>query len=293
MGNPTLVNPAFGTAVSAVGGPQNGDVAALPVRAEGPTIASMTGSPVRTVVSGIPGKLAAAVARAIAADGGSDLTGVFNPGRDGEWDGVRYVTDLPSDVEVVVEAGPDHAVMENLGRWRRAGVAAVVGTSGFTNERIEHVRTLWQGAERACLIVPNFSIGAVLAMRFAELAARHFETAEVIERHSAAKPDAPSGTALQTAARIAGGGGRSSPRQEELVAGSLGGTVDGVRVHSLRLAGILSHQEVAMTNPGEQFSIVHQSTSYDSFASGAVAAVKAVSSMSGVVLGLDRVLGLE
>ncbi len=253
----------------------------------------MTGSPVRTVVSGIPGKRAAAVARAIAADGGSDLTGVFNPGRDGEWDGVRYVTDLPSDVEVVVEAGPDHAVMENLGRWRRAGVAAVVGTSGFTNERIEQVRTLWQGAERACLIVPNFSIGAVLAMRFAELAARHFETAEVIERHSAAKPDAPSGTALQTAARIAGGGGRSSPRQEELVAGSLGGTVDGVRVHSLRLAGILSHQEVAMTNPGEQFSIVHQSTSYDSFASGAVAAVKAVSSMSGVVLGLDRVLGLE
>jgi 4-hydroxy-tetrahydrodipicolinate reductase len=154
------------------------------------------------------------------------------------------------------------------------------------------VRNLWQGAERACLIVPNFAIGAVLSMRFAELAARHFVTTEVIERHRAGKPDAPSGTALQTAARIAAGGGRSAPKTEELVRGSLGGSVDGVRVHSLRLEGLLSHQEVAMTNPGEQFSIVHQSTSYDSFAAGAVAAVKGVLTMSGVAVGLDRVLGL-
>jgi 4-hydroxy-tetrahydrodipicolinate reductase len=253
----------------------------------------MTSSPVWTVVSGIPGKLAVAIAEGVEADAGTELVGVYNPGRAGDWNGVRYLSELPEGAQVVVEAGPDHTVMDNLRQWRRSGAAVVVGTSGFTSERIDVVRNLWQGAERACLIVPNFAIGAVLSMRFAELAARHFVTTEVIERHRAGKPDAPSGTALQTAARIAAGGGRSAPKTEELVRGSLGGSVDGVRVHSLRLEGLLSHQEVAMTNPGEQFSIVHQSTSYDSFAAGAVAAVKGVLTMSGVAVGLDRVLGLE
>ena len=254
----------------------------------------MTATPIRTVVSGIPGHLAAAVAQGVADDEGLALSGVYNPRRTGDWEGTAYVDEVDSGAaDVVVEAGPDDMAMENLGRWRRAGVAVVVGTSGFTSARIDQVRNLWQGAERACLIVPNFSIGAVLSMRFAELAARYFATTEVIERHRAAKPDAPSGTALQTAARIAAAGGSSAPKLDELVTGSRGGTVDGVRVHSLRLEGVLSHQEVAMTNDGEQFSIVHQSTSYGSFAAGAVAAVKAVTSMSGVHVGLDRALGLE
>lgn len=253
----------------------------------------MTSAPLRVVVSGVPGQLAVAIAEGIEADGGLDLVGVHNPGRQGDWNGHPYLSEVPNDVQVVVEAGPDDTAMDNLRQWRRTGAAVVVGTSGFTAERIDQVHNLWQGAERACLIVPNFSIGAALSMRFAELAARHFATTEVIERHRAAKPDAPSGTALQTAARIAAGGGRSAPKLDELVAGSLGGTVDGVRVHSLRLEGLLSHQEVVMTNDGEQFSIVHQSTSYGSFAAGAVAAIRAVTTMSGVHVGLDRVLGLD
>lgn len=244
------------------------------------------------VVSGVPGNLASAIAAGIRRDEGLELVGVYNPGREGEWEGTPYL-DGAGGAQVVVEAGPDHPVMDNLGRWREAGASVVVGTSGFTQERIESVRELWDGADAACLIVPNFSIGAVLMMRFAELAASHFQTVEVIERHREHKPDAPSGTALQTAARIVAAGGRSGPEGEELVPGARGGDVEGVRVHSLRLAGLLSHQEVALTNAGEQLSIVHQSTSYSSFAAGAVAAVKAVGDMRGVVLGLDAVLGLS
>lgn len=246
----------------------------------------------RTIVTGVPGKLASAVAAGLASADDVDLVGVFNPNRQGEWEGVSYVTPTGGEVDVIVECGPAGTVMDNLRRWRELDVATIVGTSGFTGERIEEVTRMWEGASGACLIVPNFSIGAVLMMRFAEMAAPHLETVEVVERHGDKKPDAPSGTALQTAARIAAAGGRSVSRGEELATGARGGDVDGVQVHSLRLAGLVSHQEVALTNPGEQLSIVHQSTSYGSFAAGALAAVRAVGEMSGVSLGLDGVLGI-
>lgn len=246
---------------------------------------------IATIVSGVPGKLASAVAAGLAEADDIDLVGVHNPGRRGEWERVPYV-DGVARADVIVEACPDRAVMDNLAVWRQSGAAVVVGTSGFTGERIEAVRRLWEGADTACLIVPNFSIGAVLMMKFAEMASPHFSTTEVVERHGDGKPDAPSGTALQTAARMAAAGGRSASGGEELAAGARGADVDGIRVHSLRLAGLLSHQEVALTNPGEQLSIVHQSTSYGSFAAGAVAAVRAATDMRGVTVGLDEVLGL-
>lgn len=248
-------------------------------------------SSLSVVVSGIPGSLARAIAQGVVSARDLELVGVYNPNRQGEWEGVPFRPTVEG-ADVVVEAGPDRSVMDNLARWRQADVAVVVGTSGFTTHRIREVEALWEGSQRACLIVPNFSIGAALMMRFAELAAPHMATVEVVERHKDGKPDAPSGTALQTAARIAAAGGRSGARGEELAEGALGGDVDGVRVHSLRLAGLLSHQEVALTNPGEQLSIIHQSTSYGSFAAGAVAAVRAVGDMTGVVVGLDAVLGL-
>lgn len=262
----------------------------VPLGRTRPKVRDMT-QPIKTIVSGVPGRLAGAIAQGLLAEDGIELTGVYNPNRSGEWEGVPYVAD-PDQVDVVVEAGPDSTVMDNLQRWRSIGAAVVVGTSGFTQERVDEVRGMWEGAATACLIVPNFSMGAVLMMRFAEMAAPHFATVEVVERHKDGKPDAPSGTALGTAARIAAAGGRSGGRSEELVAGALGGDVDGVRVHSMRLAGMLSHQEVALTNPGEQLSIVHQSTSYGSFAAGAAAAVRAVGDMEGVTLGLDSVLGI-
>lgn len=252
----------------------------------------MAADELMVVVSGVPGRLASAIAGAVRDAGGLTLMGVHNPGRDGSWKGAPYLTsDDVTGADVVVECAPDRVVMDNLAVWRRLGPAVVVGTSGFTSARIDEVEDMWGGEGPGCLIAPNFSIGAVLAMRFAELAAPHFATVEVIERHGAGKPDAPSGTALGTAARIAAAGGSSAPGGHELVEGSLGGTVDGVRVHSLRLEGLLAHQEVALTNPGEHLSLVHQSTSYGSFAAGAVAAVRAAPSLRGVTVGLDAILG--
>jgi 4-hydroxy-tetrahydrodipicolinate reductase len=140
-------------------------------------------------------------------------------------------------------------------------------------------------------VVPSFAIGAVLMVRYAAEAASHFEATEVIERHHSTKPDAPSGTALATAMGIGSGGGLSSEVSGELVPGARGGLVEGVRVHSVRLPGLISHQEVALSNPGELFSLTHMSTSYESFASGAVLAVRRVGGLPpGVHLGLDTVL---
>jgi len=167
-----------------------------------------------------------------------------------------------------------------------------VGTSGFTEQRLQEVRSFWGESDPGCLIVPNFSIGAVLMMRVAEIAAPHFGTAEVIERHHDDKPDAPSGTALATAARMAAAGSSSAEHSKELVDGARGGAVQGVRVHSLRLEGVLSSQEVAFANDGEQFSVLHQSTSYGSFVSGALAAIRHVTANNGVAVGLDDALGI-
>ena len=189
-----------------------------------------------------------------------------------------------------VEATHPEVVMENLIAWKANGLAAVVGTSGFTPEKLEELRSLW-GDETPCLVVPNFSIGAVLMMRFAAEAAPFFEAVEIVERHHADKADAPSGTALATAMGIAGAGGVSASQSQELVEGSLGGLVEGVRVHALRLPGLISQQEVALSNTGEVLSIEHLSTSYQSFASGALLAARRVGDLpGGVHLGLDAVL---
>lgn len=169
-------------------------------------------------------------------------------------------------------------------------MAVVVGTSGFTPERLDQLRELW-GQTGPCLVVPNFSIGAVLMMRFAREAAPSFEAVEVIERHHATKPDAPSGTSLATAMGVSEAGGGSVPGSEELVAGARGGDVKGVRVHSVRLPGVLARQEVALSNPGELLSIEHTSTSYESFAAGALVAIRSVQALpGGVHVGLEKVL---
>lgn len=244
-------------------------------------------------VSGAGGKLATPIVSAISAADDLTLAALYNPNRAGQdMAGVSIVGD-PSHVsaDVIVETAHPDVVFENLETWRDSGAATVVGTSGFTPERLETLRGMW-GEATPCLVVPNFSIGAVLMMRFAAEAAGHFEAAEIIERHHSTKPDAPSGTALASAIGVSGGGGESAQGSEELVAGARGADVEGVRVHSLRLPGVISLQEVAFSNPGELFSIEHQSTTYDSFASGALLAVRKVRSLpGGVHLGLDTVLG--
>lgn len=243
-------------------------------------------------VSGAGGKLAGPIISAIEASDDLDLVALYNPNRTGQEMAGMAVTGDRSSIaaDVMIETAHPDVVFENLEAWRDARMATIVGTSGFTPERLQQLRSLW-GNETPCLVVPNFSIGAVLMMRFAEEAAEHFEAIEIIERHHSTKPDAPSGTSLASAMVVARGGGVSANQSAELVPGARGAEVEGVRVHALRLPGLISQQEVAMSNPGEVLSIEHQSTSYDSFAAGAIIAVRGMASLDGGVhLGLDTVL---
>jgi 4-hydroxy-tetrahydrodipicolinate reductase len=247
----------------------------------------------RIAVSGAPGRLASAVATGVVAAPDLEFTGGFNPRRGGQdFMETPFTTDHAAvDADIVFESTEPDVVMDNLRAWRRAGMAAVVGTSGFTPDRLDEVRSFWGPDGPGCLIVPNFSIGAVLMMRFAEMAAPHFAGAEIVERHHDDKPDAPSGTSIATANRIAGAGGSSIELSEELVAGSRGGQIEGVRIHSLRMKSTLSEQEVAFSKDGELLSVVHRGTSYGSFVDGALLAMRYVTEVSGVEVGLDS--GLE
>jgi 4-hydroxy-tetrahydrodipicolinate reductase len=201
--------------------------------------------------------------------------------------------------DVVVDFTHPGVVMGNL-RWCvEHGLNVAVGTSGFGEDRLAEVRSWTDKApEVRVLIVPNFSVGAVLMMRFAAQAARFFESAEVIELHHANKVDAPSGTALRTAgligeARAKGGLGAPPDATKQELEGARGARVDDVRVHSVRLAGLLAHQEVLFGGHGETLTIRHDSLDRASFMPGVLLAVRGLGSLPpGVTVGIEPLLGL-
>jgi 4-hydroxy-tetrahydrodipicolinate reductase len=202
--------------------------------------------------------------------------------------------------DAVVDFTHPGVVMDNL-RWCvEHGLNVAVGTSGFGGERLAEVRS-WTDKAPAVrvLVAPNFSVGAVLMMRFAAQAARFFESAEIIELHHAAKIDAPSGTALRTASEIgaarakAGLGAPPDATRQEL-AGARGAVVDGVRVHSVRLAGLVAHQEVLFGGHGETLTIRHDSLDRASFMPGVLLAVRGLASLPpGLTVGIEPLLGLD
>ena len=203
--------------------------------------------------------------------------------------------------DVVVDFTHPGAVLDNLHWCIGKGLDAVVGTSGFDEPRLAQVRD-WLAAAPSVrvLIVPNFSVGAVLMMRFAQQAARFFTSAEVIELHHAGKADAPSGTASRTAAMIAGAraaAGLGEPPDATVSAldGARGATLGGgVHVHSVRLAGLVAHQEVLLGGPGEVLTIRHDSLDRVSFMPGVVLAIRGISGLpEGLTVGLDPLLGLD
>jgi len=207
--------------------------------------------------------------------------------------------DQLAGADVVVDFTHPGAVMDNL-RWSvEHGVASVVGTSGFDDNRLGEVAG-WLSDRPAArvLVVPNFSVGAVLMMRFAALAAPFFESAEVIELHHAGKADAPSGTASRTAsvisaARAAAGTGPMPDATLTAVDGARGADVGGVHVHSVRLAGLLAHQEVLLGGHGETLTIRHDSLDRASFMPGVLLAVRGIGGLPpGLTVGLDGLLGL-
>jgi 4-hydroxy-tetrahydrodipicolinate reductase len=170
-----------------------------------------------------------------------------------------------------------------------------VGTSGFDESRLGALRADWGSGPPNCLVVPNFSIGAVLMMRFAAAAAPHFAAAEIVELHHDRKADAPSGTALATAAGMAAAGGRQERAVEsgEALAGARGAAAGGgMRIHAVRLPGLLAHQEVLLGSPGETLTIRHDTTDRAAFLPGVLLAVRGVAALpDAVTVGLEALLG--
>jgi 4-hydroxy-tetrahydrodipicolinate reductase len=200
--------------------------------------------------------------------------------------------------DVVVDFTVPAVVMDNLAWCVEHGVHAVVGTTGFTDERLQSVRDQLAARPGAnILVAPNFSIGAVLMMHFAEQAARFFESAEIIELHHPNKVDAPSGTAQATARRIAAaresaGLGAVPDATTTALDGARGAEVDGIHVHGVRLRGLVAHQEVLFGSVGETLTIRHDSLDRSGFMPGVLTAVRAVAGLPGLTVGIDALLGL-
>ena len=177
----------------------------------------------------------------------------------------------------------------------QCGVNLVIGTSGLSHEDITEIERLCTSGDVGAIIAPNFSLGAVLMIHLAQLAARYFDNAEILEKHHDKKVDAPSGTALATARAMLEARGRpfSYPVvQEESLANTRGGQIGGVGIHSVRLPGLLAHQEVVFGAPGQTLSIRHDTMSRESFMPGVVMAIKQVVKLKGVLHGLEKTLGL-
>ena len=198
--------------------------------------------------------------------------------------------------QVFVDFTTPDVVMGNLGWAIDQGISVVVGTSGFSEERLSEVRGRLSGQPSVgVLIAPNFGIGAVLMMQFAARAARYFESAEIIEQHHPRKLDAPSGTSTHTAkliaqARAEAGCGPMPDATKEEMPGARGTEIDGVRVHSVRASGLVAHQEVLFGTPGETLTIRHDSLDRVSFMPGVLLAVRNVLARPGLTIGLDALL---
>ena len=202
--------------------------------------------------------------------------------------GAMKAADVAVDFTVIT------AARENL-RWCAAnGVHAVVGTSGFSAAELAEFAALFDQSEANAIIVPNFAIGAVLMIHFAELAAPFFETAEIIELHHNQKIDAPSGTAMDTARRMAAASKdwAEDPTKAFNAEGARGSVVDGIPVHSVRLQGLVAHEEVLFGTTGQSLSIRHDSYDRASFMPGVLLAIRNVADRPGLTVGLDPLLGI-
>nr|WP_319943860.1 4-hydroxy-tetrahydrodipicolinate reductase [Nocardia aurantia] len=245
----------------------------------------------RVGVLGAQGRVGQAICAAVEA--AADLELVARVDKD---DALDVFTE--SGTQVVVDFTHPDVVMSNLKWLIDHGIHAVVGTTGFDDTRLAEVRDrLADHPEVGVLIAPNFAIGAVLTMRFAEQAARWFESVEVIELHHPNKADAPSGTAYRTAsliaaARQAAGVGRSPDATSTALDGARGADVDDVRVHSIRLAGLVAHQEVLFGTQGETLTIRHDSIDRTSFVPGVLLGVRRIADRPGLTVGIDPLLDL-
>jgi 4-hydroxy-tetrahydrodipicolinate reductase len=260
---------------------------------------------IRVGVFGAGGRMGSVVCQAVAADPELELAVGVDPFHAGidlrQVTGAEVPGQIAPDAAALAGAGAQVAVdftnvdaaRKNLAWCAAHGVHAVVGTTGFTDADMDELARNFIRSN--CFVAPNFAIGAVLMMRLAELAAPWFDTAEIIELHHDRKIDAPSGTAMLTATRIAGASEEWAPDPTESTAaeGARGGVgPGGIRVHSVRLRGLVAHHEVLFGTTGQSLAIRHDSYDRASFMPGVLLAVKAVADHPGLTVGLDAILGI-
>ena len=247
---------------------------------------------IRVAVLGASGRMGSEACRAIEAADDLELVA-----RIGSGDSLDVV--VSSGAEVAVDLTRPDAVMGNVTFCIEHGISVVVGTSGFDDQRLRHIRgSLADAPKVGVLIAPNFAIGAVLMMQFAAQAARYFESVEVVELHHPDKADAPSGTARRTAeliaeSRRAAGLGAPTDNTSTGLDGARGAKVEGIPVHSLRVRGLVASQDVLFGGVGETLAIRHDSLDRASFMPGVLLAIRQVPDRPGLTVGLEHLLDLE
>jgi len=258
----------------------------------------------KVAVVGAGGRMGQEVCRAVTSAEDMALVAAIDPAHVGEdacghtiVGEVNALTDLGA--EVVVDFTVAEAVRHNAVHYAGQGVHAVIGTSGLSERDLAAMASSFEGTGANVIVVANFAIGAVLLMHFCRLAAPHMEGVEVIELHHDAKRDAPSGTAMHTAAAIAAARRAAGsaplppdPTTDLVVAGARGAETEGVHVHSVRLPGLVAHEEVIFGALGQSLSIRHDSYDRTSFMPGVLLAVRAVGERPGLTVGLEALLGL-
>jgi 4-hydroxy-tetrahydrodipicolinate reductase len=246
-------------------------------------------------VLGASGRMGREVCRAVDAADDLTLVAAVDPHHEGAELGSLVVAGSPEafeDVAVAVDFTTPGSVIENA-RWCLGrGMHMVIGTTGIDPDGLEEIRRLTVSANANAIVAPNFAIGAALMMRFAEQAARYFDAAEVIELHHDRKVDAPSGTAITTAQRIgaARAGAWAAPGGDGSHPGAGGADVEGIRVHGVRLPGLLAHQEVIFGSPGQTLTVRHDTIDRSAFIPGVLLAIRSVAGRPGLTVGLDALL---
>lgn len=269
---------------------------------------------IKIVIAGINGRFGRATARLFLDDPGFQLVGAFGKsGADyvGEDIGTltnsastgilvsNSISQLPAGIQpdVLLDFTVADAAIEHARCALEMGFRPVIGTSGVGDDKIKILSEIAERKRLGAFVVPNFSIGAVLMMEFARQAARHFENVEIVEMHHTRKLDAPSGTAMHTVRKMESNGKTFNPievEEHQLLPNARGGRSEGgIRVHSIRLPGLLSHQEVIFGAPGELLTVRHDGLTTESYLRGIKIAVESVMKMDRLYVGLDKVLSLS
>lgn len=248
-------------------------------------------------VAGASGQMGSLAASTILRQDDMHLIGLFDVYTSGNIGGlsISQSHDALDGCDVIMEWSRPDVVLGNIEHWRQFGANVVIGTSGFDTDKLNELERIWGKGPGNCLVVPNFSIGGVLMMKLAEVVAPYYPVAEIIEMHHDRKAEAPSGTSIATAQRIAA----VSPDQhrqvdgEEIIEGALGAIVDGVHVHSVRLPGLVAHQRVVFGGSGDLLSITHDTTDRSSFMPGMLLAIRSIGAQQEPVsVGLEPLMGL-